>query len=251
MRFLHFETIDSTLSEAKRRAAVGDLDTLWISAVSQSEGRGRRGREWVSDHGNLYCTGLYLHHGELASAARLSFVAALAVAQTLEQYITPDLISIKWPNDVLVDGKKIAGILLESGTYEGEIWVAVGIGINLVSHPKLESYTATHLLAHISKDQLNSAEPIFTGAQPVLAILAQKFDFGCRLYTNEGFEPIRQAWLKRAVGIQGPVTARLANETIEGVAVGMDGEGALEVQISSGKIVKIHAGDVFFSSRVL
>ena len=135
MQFVHFKTIDSTQSEAKRRANTGNLGALWISTESQSKGRGRRGREWVSETGNLYCTGLYPHGGDLASAARLSFAAALAVAQTLEQYIDPQLVSIKWPNDVLVDGKKVAGILLESGTYNDAIWVAVGIGINLVSHP--------------------------------------------------------------------------------------------------------------------
>lgn len=251
MRFVHFQTIDSTLSEAKRRASIGEADSLWISTDCQSMGRGRRGREWVSDTGNLFCTGLYTHTGDLASAACLSFAAALAVAQTLEHYIDPKLVSIKWPNDILVDGKKIAGILLESGTHDGEIWIAVGIGINLVSHPKLEDYMATHLLAHIASDLLETSEPIFTGAQPVLAILAQKFEDWRHIYISEGFEPLRKAWSNLAVGLHGPVTARLENKTITGIVKGMDGNGALEVEISSGEIVKIHAGDVFFSPRVL
>lgn len=251
MQFVHFKTIDSTQNEAKRRASAGDFDAVWISTESQSEGRGRRGREWVSDTGNLYCTGLYSHSDDLASAARLSFVAALAVAQTLEQYIDSQLVSIKWPNDVLVDGKKIAGILLESGTYNDTIWIAVGVGINLVSHPKLESYAATHLLAHITPKELETADPVFTGLQPVLAILAQKFEYWHDLYLAKGFEPLRQAWLAMAIGIGGPVTARLENDTITGIALGMDEDGALEVQLPSGKIAKIYAGDVFFSAPVL
>lgn len=251
MQLVHFKTIDSTQSEAKRRAEVGDVNSLWISADNQTEGRGRRQREWVSNTGNLFCTGLYPHNDDLASAARLSFAAALAVAQTLEHYIDPQLVSIKWPNDVLVDGKKIAGIILESGTYNDAIWVAIGIGINLVTHPKLESYAATHLLAHIPPKKLEVAEPVFTGAQPVLAILAQNFEVWRNLYLAEGFEPLRRAWLSRAIGIGGPVTARLENKTIKGIAMGMDEAGALEVQIPSGEIVKIHAGDVFFSSPVL
>ncbi len=254
MRFVHFKTIDSTLSEAKRLASSNDfgpLDPLWISADIQSNGRGRQGRDWVSDVGNLFCTGLYPHAGDIASAARLSFAAALAVAHTLEHYIDPSLITIKWPNDVLVDGKKIAGILLESGTQNNQIWVAIGIGINLVSHPEPEGYAATHLLAHISPQKLTVAEPIFTGAQPVLAILAQNFENWHARYINNGFEPLREAWLNRAVGIHGPVTARLANKTITGTAVGLNHDGALEVEIKSGEIVQIHAGDVFFSPRVL
>ena len=251
MRFVHFKSIDSTLSEARRRAQAGDSADQWISADSQTEGRGRRGRDWVSDGGNLFCTGLFDHRGDLASAARLSFAAALGVAQTLEQYIDPKLITIKWPNDVLVDGKKIAGILLESGTRGDEIWIAVGIGINLVSHPKLEAYSATHLLAHIEPSQLETSEPIFTGTQPVLTILAQKFEYWHRIYSAQGFEPLRTEWLKRAVGINGPVTAKLEAKTVTGIAIGLNMDGALEIQTSTDEIVKIHAGDVFFSPRVL
>lgn len=259
MRFLHFKSIDSTNAQAKRFAnpSVGDGDfgPLWLSADCQTEGKGRRGRDWMSDTGNLFCTGLYPHAGTPMSAARLSFAAALAVAQTLDAYIGPALTTIKWPNDVYVGGKKICGILLETGTHQGKSWVLIGIGINLVSSPDFEDYHTTHLLEHIAPSLLEGAEPVFTGAQPVLAILAQRFDHWRNIYLAQGFAPLRQAWLERAQGIGGAVTVRLTNTVVEGIALGMDEDGALEVQVNvgpdSGKCVKIHAGDVFFPPSAL
>jgi len=247
VRFLHHGLLDSTNAEAARLAAKGILGPLWISAERQSSGKGRRGRNWVSETGNIYCTGLYPHDSDLASAARLSFAAALAVADTLGHYIDPELVVIKWPNDILVDGKKIAGILLESGSYKHTVWIAIGIGINLSSYPQDSDYPATHVLAHIDPDKLDGPEPVFTGAKPVLALLAARFDHWRTVYLKSGFAPLREAWLNRAVGIGGPVTARLPNVTISGVAQGMDKDGALEIKTDDGKIVKIHAGDVFFS----
>ncbi|NNC38967.1 MAG: biotin--[acetyl-CoA-carboxylase] ligase [Acidimicrobiales bacterium] len=246
MRFIHISEIDSTNAEARRRAEVGDFGPLWISSDVQTLGKGRRGREWVSKSGNLYCTGLYPYDGDLASAAKLSFVAALAVADSLEQYIDPALIRIKWPNDVLVAGQKISGILLESGTENDQTWVAVGTGINLVNHPENTETPATHLLAHIDPEKLQGPEPLFAAKEPVLATYAARFDHWRSLYLENGFEPIQQAWTARAKGIGEPVKARLSDKTIEGIALELDETGALCVQTKDGCIVKIHAGDVFF-----
>ncbi|PHR61391.1 MAG: biotin--[acetyl-CoA-carboxylase] ligase [Robiginitomaculum sp.] len=259
MRFVHFKSIDSTNAQAKRYAnpkiGEGDFGPIWISADNQTHGIGRRGREWVSNDGNLFCTGLYPQTGSPASAARLSFAAALAVAQTLDTYIDPSLVQIKWPNDVLVNGKKISGILLESGAHNGKMWTSIGIGMNLTSCPDIEGYDTTYLLDHIAPEKINGAEPLYTGAQAVLAILAQKFDYWFTQYNAHGFSALREAWLQRARGIGGDVTVRLPNSTIIGTALGMDEDGALEVRVKSGddvgKTVKIHAGDVFFSAPVL
>jgi len=247
MQFAHFTHLDSTNAEAQRRAQAGMLGPIWISTDIQTKGRGRRGKDWVSQTGNLFCTGLYTFDGALADAAKLSFAAALALAETLGNYIDPALISIKWPNDVLIGGEKAAGILLESGTYEGKIWIAVGMGVNLISSPQADDYNTTHLLAHIAKDKLQGPNSVFSGTQPMITLLAERFEHWRDLYVNAGFMPLRKAWLARAQGLGRPVTARLPNKTIMGLALGMDEDGALKLKKDSGEIVKIHAGDVFFS----
>lgn len=246
MRFIHIHEIDSTNAEARRRAEAGELGPLWISSDVQNQGRGRRGRDWVSKSGNLYCTGLYPHKGDLASAAKLSFVAALAVVDTLEQYIDRSFVQIKWPNDVLVRNKKISGILLESGTADDQIWIAVGTGINLVNHPENTETPATHLLAHIDPEKLRGPEPLYADKEPVLATYAARFDHWRNIYLDQGFAPIQKAWTARAKGIGDPVSARLTDRTIDGIALELDDEGALCIQTKNGDIEKIHAGDVFF-----
>ncbi len=251
MKFIHFDNVDSTNAEAARRAsdtiAHGSSQALWISADRQTAGRGRRGRTWVSRSGNLFCSGLFKTQGQLQDDARLSFAAALAVAEMLEHYIAPDLIKIKWPNDILVAGKKIAGILLESGRENQHHWLIVGIGINVIDTPDLTDYPTTHLLAHIDDKDLSGPEPVFTGTGPMTALLAARFSHWRSIYVAEGFAPLRTAWLLRAQGIGGPVTAVLAERTVKGIAMGLDMDGALEIIVDDGQCVKIHAGDVFFS----
>ncbi len=240
MKFVHHPSLDSTNLEAGRRAEAGDLDPVWISAEIQTAGKGRRGRDWISNKGNLFCTGLYPYEGELADAAKLSFAAALALADTLDAYIDPDIISIKWPNDVLVSGRKIAGILLESGCHKGKNWIATGMGVNLVSSPEIAGTKTTHLSAHLKSGK--SVNP-----QTMLTLLAKRFDHWRLLYMKSGFTPLRESWLLRTQGIGGAVIARLPNQTIEGIALGLADDGALELKTKSGQVVKIHAGDVFFS----
>ena len=248
MRFVSYETIDSTNSEAKRLAEQGDFGPLWTRADSQNAGRGRRGREWTSETGNLFCSGLYPHEGTAQQSAQMSFAAALAVADTLEHYVPKDLISLKWPNDVLLAGKKTAGILLESGQTHHQKWLVIGIGVNLTHHPDGTEFPATHVLEHILPSDLDTPEPVMTGAQAVLAILANRFDHWRHILVTKGFEPIGQAWTGRAHNIPGSVTVRLPNESFTGEALGLDANGALRVRLTDGTIRDIHAGDVFFGT---
>jgi len=238
VKVIRHPVLDSTNIEAKRLAETGNWGPLWVVADKQTAGTGRRGREWVSDTGNLFCTGLFPYEGDVASAARLSFAAALAVAETLDHYIDTNSISIKWPNDVLVGGEKVSGILLESGTDQEQLWVAVGIGINLMSAPQDTETPATHVLRHMSNngDDLGNA----------LNILIERFEHWYGTYSKNGFEPLRTAWLERAQGLGGVVTVRIPNKTIQGTAIGLEADGALSVKTHCGEIVKIHAGDVFF-----
>lgn len=248
MRFISHETLDSTNLEAKRLAEQGDFGPLWIRADKQSAGRGRRGREWTSETGNLFCSGLYPHEGTPRQAAQMSFVAALAVADTLAYYVPNDLISLKWPNDVLLSGKKTAGILLESGRTHHQDWIVVGIGVNLTHHPAGTEFPATHVLEHIPTELLNKPEPVFTGSGAFLASLAAMFSDYLTLFKEDGFEPIQRLWTARAHNIPGPVTVRLPNESFLGEAMGLDANGALRVKLSNGTIRDVHAGDVFFGS---
>ena len=244
LKFITLDQVDSTNAEAKRLVDAGKMGPLWIRADRQKAGRGRRGRVWVSNTGNLYCSGLYPHSGSVQDAARMSFVAALAVAECLEAYIPAHKLKLKWPNDVLIEGQKTAGILLEGG----EGWFVVGIGINLISSPVDTQFPATHLLEHIDPLDLDQPEPIMSGAAAVFAGLVSKFDKWRSIALEEGFEAITKAWLSRAYNIPGSVNVRLPKEDFVGDAIGLDENGALRVRLENGTIRHVHAGDVFFGN---
>ncbi len=242
MKFISLKETGSTNVYARELAEQGERGPLWIIAERQSAGVGRRGRQWVSRSGNLYASALYPNNGTTSDAALMSFAAALAVADSLEPYVARDLISLKWPNDVLLGGKKTAGILLEGG----KGWYVVGVGINLMHHPEDAQFPATHVLEHIRAQGLEGPEPVMTGPQAVLAILASRFNYWRDVYLAHGFEPLRTAWTARAHNISGEVTVNLPNETFLGQAQGLSENGALRVKLSDGTIRQIQAGDVFF-----
>ncbi len=240
-----FAEIDSTNEEAKRLGEAGEAGPLWITAERQTAGRGRRGREWVSPSGNFMGTLLLHPQATPRKAAELSFVAALAVHDAVDGLLPPGLragLKLKWPNDLLHDGKKLAGILLESsGIAGGEIaWLAIGIGINLAQFPEGVEYPATSLAA------LGVAD---VTPEDALERLAAAFDRRLQQWRDvQGFAAIREAWLARAAGLGGPITVRLADETFDGVFVGLAPDGALEVRTATGEMRQISAGDVFFRS---
>lgn len=240
MKFEHFDTIGSTQDYVKDLALKSGFETTWVRADSQNMGRGRRGRKWVSKPGNLYASGLYPWPVSETLKPLVSFVVAVALAETLEAYISNDLIRLKWPNDVLVDGAKIAGILLEAG----QGWLAIGVGLNLEHHPEDTAYPVTHLLAHISPEALNTAEPSYAGPDPLLVQLAQNITVGIQTLQSEGFAPIRRQWLARAARIGETLTVNLGNETIEGVFETLSENGALRLCLSNGSLRDIVAGDV-------
>jgi BirA family biotin operon repressor/biotin-[acetyl-CoA-carboxylase] ligase len=238
-RALIADEIDSTIEEAKRRAEAGEAGGLWILAHRQTAGRGRRGRAWESRAGNLMVTLLLRPDVPPARAAELSFVAALAVADTLSELGAPS-VALKWPNDVLIGDAKAAGILLESSAASGGRldWLAIGVGINLAWAPEGTPYPATCLAAH-------RAAP---APEPECALAALAKDWS-RHYDNwrmNGFPSIREAWLARARGLGEPILARLGDGDIEGVFVDLDERGALIVETASGRR-SIAAGDVFFA----
>lgn len=233
-----YDVLDSTNEEARRLAEAGEAGPLWIVAREQTSGRGRRGREWVSRAGNLFATLLLRPQRPPDQCAQLSFVAALAVGDVVAGYAPNARVALKWPNDVLLDGKKVAGMLLESSGAKARMdWLAVGIGINLANFPDGVEFPATSLAA------LTGRAP---DAGDSAAKLAARWDAWYETWMNSGFAPIRDAWLARASGLGERVHARLAGREVQGVFEGLAEDGALIMRESSGKQTRIAAGEVFF-----
>ena len=235
----HLEETDSTNEEARRLASVGTAVPLWILADRQTTGRGRRGREWQAAPGNLTATLLVRPDRPLAQCAQLSFVAALAVAAMVDNFATSALVNLKWPNDVLADGRKVAGILLESAGNNPARpdWVAVGVGVNLASHPAGTEFPATSLSA------LGAGVPTPLEA---LTSLAANWSRWYDVWSERGFAPVRDAWLARAAGLGMHIRARLAVGETQGMFEGMDESGALLLREDGSHLRAISAGEVFF-----
>ena len=218
-------------------AALGETGPLWIVAARQSAGRGRRGRVFESPLGNLFATLLLAPGKPAGECAQLSFVAALATADMVASFGAEA--RVKWPNDVLASGGKIAGILLESASQGGAdpAWLAIGIGVNLKSHPPQTEFPATSLPAL----GLAAGEP-----REGLARLAASFAKWYELWRADGFAPIRDAWLARAAGLGSRIRARLQNGETQGVFEGIDADGALLLRETQDRLRVISAGEVFF-----
>ncbi len=239
---LQLEQTDSTNAEARRRAEAGESGPLWIVARRQTAGRGRRGRSWESDSGDLATTLLLTTDKAPAEAAQITFVAALAVADLLDGFAPPSLVTIKWPNDVMLAGRKAAGVLVESGAHPaGGLWLAVGIGVNLAQAPTGTERPATALADHLRADVVAAPSPGAAAGR-----LAEAFAVWLERWRALGFQPILDAWRARTAGLDGPATARLGHETVEGRAEGVAPDGALRLRLADGSLRLISAGDVFF-----
>lgn len=236
------ERVDSTNAEAHRLAGQVSGPT-WIMARQQTSGRGRRGRAWSTGSGNFAATLLIRPQGGPAEAARLSFVAALALDQALSAVCGPFArIAIKWPNDLLLNGGKVAGILLESiGHGQGVEALAIGLGVNLSETP-----AATSLEAGAMTPVSVLAETGHAVSQDdFLDLLAPAFDHWLRQVQTWGFDPIRTAWLARAARLGETITARTGRDSWTGRFDGIDGTGALILQTPEGQKI-IPAADVYF-----
>jgi BirA family biotin operon repressor/biotin-[acetyl-CoA-carboxylase] ligase len=237
-RILFFDDIDSTNAEARRLAEAGETGPLWITALRQQAGRGRRGRAWETGEGNLAATHLFTTALPPAEAAQVSFVAALAVADLLDAF-SRDRASLKWPNDPLIAGRKAAGILVESGALgDGRIWLAVGCGVNLARTPATSERPTTALADHMDGPPPPPREAALR--------LAAAMESWRGIWEASGFAPIAEAWTRRAHGLGGPCVAHLSTETVRGIAEGLDPDGALRLRLENGAVRRITAGDVFF-----
>lgn len=239
-RFFLAQT-DSTNAEALRRLASGQAAPFWVLADRQTAGRGRRGRPWISPAGNFYGS-VALHLATDAGQAALrSFTAALALAETLDGLgVDPARITLKWPNDVLLDGQKLAGILLESTGMAGGTALVVGIGVNLASAPPVGAVEERALPPISLADAGVRVTP-----DAFLDALAPRFAALEAEIAGQGFAPIRSAWLARAARLGQQITARLPGREISGRFETVDESGAVVLDTPTGRL-HLPAAEIHF-----
>jgi BirA family transcriptional regulator, biotin operon repressor / biotin---[acetyl-CoA-carboxylase] ligase len=236
VRLTAHEVLGSTNAEALRLAREGGQGPLWVTAERQTAGRGRRGRAWISPEGNLHASLLLTDPATAEHWPQLSFVAALAAHDAVVE-VAADLkrlLGIKWPNDLLLAGAKLGGILIEAES--GISAVAVGIGVNCSSHPTDTDFPATDLAgvgAPVSPAALFGALSV-----KMLGRLAQ-------WNAGEAFSTIRADWLARAAGMGESVRVQLAECELVGRFEALDESGRLVLRLPDGNAMTIAAGDVF------
>ncbi|HTV88866.1 MAG TPA: biotin--[acetyl-CoA-carboxylase] ligase [Stellaceae bacterium] len=237
-RLVAFATVGSTNDEAKALARAGAAAGTLVWAKEQSAGRGRRGRVWQSPPGNLYLSLVARPAGPPDRALQLGFVAALGLGAALRDLAGPALpLCYKWPNDLLVRGRKLAGILLESETAGGGAvaYVVIGIGVNLAASPGDVEYPATSLAAEGAGE---------IAPATLLEGFVRHFDCWAARWCAQGFAPVRAAWLRRAAGLGDEIRVRLQGETLFGRFDDLDEAGALLLKCTDGRR-RIAAGDVY------
>lgn len=235
---LSFDSLDSTNEEAKRLAKGGGCHGAVVWAKRQTAGKGRLGRDWVSQEGNLFVSVLLQPQKPLAEFSQLSFVAAVAAMESIKPLLAEkSRPQCKWPNDILLDGKKLGGILLESfQAPESGTWVVVGVGINIDSAPPKTEFPATCL-----KD--SGVELV--SAKIVLSRFIHHFIEYYNLWNEKGFTPVRKEWTEHAWKMGERLCARIPDGNIEGIAESIDANGSLVIVTADGAKRHIHAADIF------
>ena len=232
---IHRAAVGSTNADAM---ALMGRDRVWVVADEQTAGRGRRGREWTSPRGNLYASLRLIAPAEPRVLSQLCFVAALALADGTDRVAPKSAASLtlKWPNDVLIDGAKVAGILIEGVHGPAEVAVVIGCGVNVVSHPENTPYPATALAL---RDPSVDAAALFIGLSDAFAERLAQWQRG------GGFSDLRAAWLARAAGLGSPIVVRLPAGDLAGRFEALDEDGQLILSDGASRRA-ISAGEVFF-----
>ena len=245
-RLVSLEATDSTNDDALKAARSGDPGQLWITAAEQLAGRGRHGRQWSSPQGNLYASLLLIDPCEIAAAPQLGFVAGLALHEAVEEVTgigAPNL-SLKWPNDLLLDGAKVSGLLLEGHRLaaDGPLAIVIGFGVNVAFAPTGTPYPAAALKTFrpdLTRDIL---------LRSLAAAFARTFSAwrtSSRMNASDPFGAIRRLWLERAAGVGQEVRLRLPSGEKKGVFEGLDRFGRLQLK-SPDAVELIDAGDLYF-----
>ena len=237
-----YDSVGSTMTEARQAALAGDPGPRWFVARAQTAGRGRRGSAWASPPGNLSASLLWpLPNVAPAAVATLGFAAGVALRDALHRVTGPEAMrfTLKWPNDVLADGAKLAGILLERDTFSGGRAVIVGLGVNVAHAPTGLPYAAASL-AGLGHDV--TSEALFTALTASWLRAARSWDEG------RGFLAIREAWLQGAAGLGGPVAVSAGAGLARGTFETIDEAGRLVVRGADGATRLVTAGEVHFGA---
>lgn len=242
-RFRHeaLDDVGSTNTVCMERARAGDPGHLWITARRQLGGRGRRGRAWVSEPGNLYASLLLIDPAPMAALGSLPIAVALALhrAVAAEMPFAGDRIAIKWPNDILVDGKKVSGILVEAENLpDGRHAVVIGCGVNIAHRPDNPLYPSITLR---EAGATTSPESLFAHLMQELAGVLSLWDRG------QGISAVVVEWKRHVKGVGAPITVNLPDRSISGLFSAIDDDGLLQLQLPAGEVMRIASGDVFFS----
>jgi len=245
-----FDQIGSTNAEAMSRARDGERGPMWFVTTEQTAGRGRRQRAWIAPRGNLASSVLEVMDVSPGVAATLGFAAGLSLESALQKLsieanfrragAEPLRYALKWPNDVMADGQKLAGILLEAEAVAGDrLAVVVGIGTNVIAAPEGTPTPATSL----------AALGVNVGAEEVFTALSEAWvEFRGIWDKGRGFADIRKLWLERAFGLGERVAIQTGTVTVEGAFDTIDDTGCLIVRTAEGKRIPIAAGEVYFGA---
>jgi BirA family biotin operon repressor/biotin-[acetyl-CoA-carboxylase] ligase len=236
--FYFFDSLPSTMDEARKYAMNGAQEGTVIIAREQSDGRGMRGRVWESSKGNLFLTYITYLPVTLAKAPQMSFVACVAVGEALLPLLPPiNSLSYKWPNDILLNHKKVGGLLLESVVIPNKTGVCclIGCGLNITSLPQKVQYPATSL----------HDEGIFLSFEDVLTAVVSSFEQYITLWKMKGFSAIHGLWMEGAANLGKKITIDLQGKAYEGLFKGIDQEGTALLHTSDG-LIKFTAGEVLW-----
>lgn len=241
LEILRLDTVDSTNSYCRRLAEQGARGGLLVVAGEQTGGRGRHGRRWDSPPGNFYGSLLLRPEMRLADAASLSLVIGLAALEAVEAVAGRRLpIVVKWPNDLLLRQRKLAGILLEGAADDdgGCLWLVAGLGVNLTSHPAAPDYPSIALADEIGD---GVAADAFVGAY------VEALSRHLPLWRAKGFVPFRDSWLGRAAGLGRPVSLRVGEVAHRGVLADLSPDGSILIESPLGCLQSFNAGELFFA----
>ncbi len=240
IRHEHVESIGSTNQTLLERALAGETGPLWLTAGQQFTGRGRSARQWSSPPGNLYASLLLSDPCPMRDAPGLGFVAGVALISALRR-AAPDIagISLKWPNDVLIAGAKLAGILPEARRIDDRLAIVIGMGVNCAFHPENTPYPATSLAA---RGRPLDPMALMAALKPAMAETLSLFDEG------RGFGDVLALWRRHAHGLGGDITVKPPTGPVTGIFEGIADDGALLLR-QGGAVSRISAGDVYFSAN--
>jgi len=241
-RIVRLEEVDSTNAEAMRLVVAGERGPLWIRADRQLSGRGRSGRTWMSQPGNLFASYVCALDVPLGKAGQLSLVAGLALVDAVARAGSVDGLRLKWPNDILIGQAKAGGILVESTSRPPQpgIVAVVGTGLNLVSAPENLGRSATFL----------AAAGISLSPDEALCFLAQTMDDWMNIWDRgRGFAHVRDKWLDHAGPIGEALTVNAGAGPVSGRFAGLDDEGALLLDVDDGRQLSFSFGDVTLAAK--